>query len=60
MRRRQDWFDKYPGAYLALWWVPTGQRPTTDEAKERLAHLDRHGPSPVAFTFKDRQPPPRG
>jgi len=28
-----------------------------DEAKKRLAHLDAHGPTPFAFTFKDSFPP---
>lgn len=54
MRRRQEWFAKFEGAYVALWWVPAGHEPSIDEAKERLAHLDRHGPTPFAFTFKSR------
>jgi hypothetical protein len=36
----------------ALWWIPAGHIPTIDEAKERLAHLQTHGPSPYAFGFK--------
>jgi hypothetical protein len=52
MRRRHRWFSKFAGAYLALWWVPAGHVPSIDEAKSRLAHLDREGPSPSAFTFK--------
>lgn len=51
MRRRRDWFEVYEAAYLALWWVPAGHRPKIDEAKERLALLDRLGPTPDAFTF---------
>ena len=51
-RKRQDWFEKFDGAYAALWWVPKGHIPGIDEAKQRLAHLDAHGPSPFAFTFK--------
>ena len=52
MRRRHRWFAKFQGAYLALWWVPAGHVPSMDEAKSRLARLDREGPSPLAFTFK--------
>jgi len=52
LKRRHDWFDKFSGAYTALWWVPQGHRPGIDEAKQRLAHLDAHGPTPFAFTFK--------
>jgi hypothetical protein len=43
--------------YLALWWVPEGHTPTIAEAQERLAHLEGHGPSPHAFTFKRRFAP---
>jgi Domain of unknown function (DUF3291) len=55
-RQRQDWFDRFAGAYAALWWVPKGHLPGIDEAKKRLAHLDAHGPSPFAFTFKQPFP----
>jgi hypothetical protein len=54
MRRRREWFEKLTEAFLALWWVPAGHRPTIEEAKERLAHLREHGATPYAFTF--RQP----
>ena len=52
MRRRREWFEAYETAYMALWWVPAGHRPTIEEAKERLAALDRDGPTPYAFTFR--------
>jgi len=52
IRQRQDWFDKFVGAYVALWWVPVGHIPGVDEAKKRLAYLDNYGPSQFAFGFK--------
>lgn len=52
MSRRREWFEKYATAYMALWWVPAGHRPTIDEAKERLTLLDRLGPTVDAFTFR--------
>src|SRR5262249_28077585 len=52
LRQRRDWFEKFSGMYLALWWIPVGHIPTIDEAKDRLAHLEAHGPTPYAFTFK--------
>lgn len=58
MSRRREWFEKYVTAYMALWWVPAGHRPTIDEAKERLALLDRLGPTPDAFTFRAPFEPP--
>jgi hypothetical protein len=52
LRQRQQWFDNFAAAYLALWWAPEGHTPGVDEAKKRLAHLDAHGPTQFAFTFK--------
>ena len=51
LKNRHAWFEKFGGAYAALWWVPQGHEPGIDEAKKRLAHLDAHGPTPFAFTF---------
>jgi len=52
LRQRQAWFEKFAGAYTALWWVPVGHVPGIDEAKRRLAHLETHGPTQFAFTFQ--------
>jgi heme-degrading monooxygenase HmoA len=51
MRRRREWFERFDGVYLALWWVPAGHRPTVEEAVSRLAHLEAHGPTHYAFSF---------
>lgn len=58
MAQRRGWFDRFDGAYQALWWVPAGHRPTIDEALAKLWLLDRYGPGPAAFTFKARFPAP--
>jgi hypothetical protein len=60
MRRRREWFERFATSYLALWWIPAGATPTVAEAMDRLAHLDRHGPTAAAFTFKHRFAPPPG
>ncbi len=52
MRRRREWFTKMETAFMALWWIPAGTLPTTDDSRERLDHLDVNGPSPYAFTFR--------
>jgi hypothetical protein len=57
MRRRREWFQRLPTAYVVLWWVREGHIPTVDEAIVRLDHLEEHGPSPQAFTFKRRFAP---
>jgi len=57
LRQRHEWFEKFTGVYTALWWVPAGHRPGLDEAKKRLAYLEKHGPTEFAFTFKQTFPP---
>jgi hypothetical protein len=51
MRRRREWFTRMAEAYLVLWWVPAGHRPTPAEAAARLEQLRKHGPTPAAFNF---------
>jgi hypothetical protein len=58
MRRRREWFARAAEAMTALWWVPAGHRPTTDEAEEKIRHLRVYGPTPEAFTFRRPFPPP--
>ena len=53
MRRRREWFERFERIYVALWWVPAGRRPSVTEAVERLAHLERHGPTAFAFSFRE-------
>lgn len=52
MRRRGEWFEKFDGFYLALWWIDAGHIPTVEEAKERLEELNREGASERAFPFQ--------
>lgn len=58
MARRREYFGRFEGAYQAIWWVPAGSLPTVNDGLSRLWSLDRFGPSPQAFTFKSRFPPP--
>ncbi len=58
MRRRRAWFERMSEAYLVLWWVPRGHRPSIEEATARLGRLRRDGPAPQAFTFREAYPPP--
>jgi|SRR5579864_930534 len=57
MKQRQQWFEKFTGNFIALWWVPAGHIPGIDEAKKRIAHLNANGPTEFAFTFKTTFPP---
>jgi hypothetical protein len=59
MRRRREWFEEMK-VYMALWWVPAGTLPTIEDAKAKLALLERLGPTPEAFTFRQPFAAPSG
>jgi hypothetical protein len=52
LRRRREWFERLAEAVVALWWVPSGHRPSVEEGIARLDHLRTRGPSAHAFTFR--------
>ncbi|MEP7224115.1 MAG: DUF3291 domain-containing protein [Actinomycetota bacterium] len=56
--RRFEWFERWGGPSVALWWQPTGTIPTIEDAFRRLQLLADCGPTPEAFTFKQRFPAP--
>ena len=58
LRRRRRWFERMAEAYAALWWIPRGQLPTTEQAEVRVLHLREVGPTPYAFTLREHFPPP--
>ncbi len=58
LKQRRQWFQRFDGPYVALWWIPQGHIPTVEEAKERLEHLRTSGATPYAFSFKKPFPPP--
>ena len=53
-RRRGEWFSKMETPHMAFWWIPAGHIPTVEEAKAKLEHIEKYGPTPEAFTFKQR------
>jgi heme-degrading monooxygenase HmoA len=57
LKQRREWFEKFDGVMMALWWIPAGHLPSVEDAKRRLASLEHHGPTPFAFTFKTTFPP---
>ncbi len=58
LRQRRSFFEAMANAYVVLWWIPDGHRPTLDEAHERLGLLQTEGPGPRAFTLRAPFPPP--
>jgi heme-degrading monooxygenase HmoA len=59
---RRQWFGEAKavvgGHALAMWWTPAGEHPNVADAKRRLEHITAHGPTAIAFTFKQRFEPP--
>jgi heme-degrading monooxygenase HmoA len=58
MKQRRQWFNRFDGPYMVLWWIPQDHIPTVEEARERLTHLRTHGETSQAFTFKKPFPAP--
>jgi hypothetical protein len=54
--RRKEWFERMSEAFLVLWWVPEGHRPTLAEAKAKLDLLRQNGPTAEAFDLGSAQP----
>ena len=53
LKRRREWFSRIAEAYVVLWWVPEGRRPTLLDAAARLSLIRERGPTPEAFTFRE-------
>ena len=60
MSRRREWFNRIQSVYAVLWWVPFGHQPDLHEAHQRLSLIQKDGPGPNAFTFKQVQDKPSG
>ena len=58
MKQRRQWFKRFDGPYVALWWISQDHIPTVEEARERLTHLRTHGETSHAFSFKKSFPSP--
>lgn len=56
LRRKAEWFTDV-GRRTALWYLPAGALPTTDDALHRLAFLERFGETGYVFsTPRDHTP----
>lgn len=58
LKLRAEWFLPSLGPAYVLWWMPSDERPTLSDAKNRLAHLAADGPTASAFTFASEFAPP--
>ena len=57
VQKRVEWFERPTKSPFVLWWIEQGHIPTIEEGKERLERLWASGPSPAAFTFRQRFDP---
>ena len=57
VKDRLQWFERPTKAPFAMWWIEAGHLPTVEEAKGRLESLWANGPTPEAFTFRQRFSP---
>lgn len=53
-RRRAEWFEKLPTSPVVLWWIPADTLPKAEDLPKKFDHLETHGSTPLAFTFKER------
>lgn len=53
-RRRTEWFSKMETPSLVMWWIEVGHIPTVAEAQDKLLLIEKNGPTPLAFNFKQR------
>jgi len=58
MRRRQEWFERFDGAYVALWWIPVGHTPPSTRPRRgwptSIDMVRRRRPSPSRRSFDGR------
>jgi hypothetical protein len=58
MSRKKEWFQKMGESHMVLWWVPSGNIPSIEEASNKLNILRERGPTVDAFIFKKAFPAP--
>ncbi len=51
-KRRKEWFTKMDSPHMVCWYVEEGNIPSLEEARARIKHLQSHGETPYAFTFR--------
>jgi len=54
LKRKKEWFEHMRPAHMAIWYIEDDEYPSPQDARERLEYLREHGPTPHAFTFKER------
>jgi hypothetical protein len=58
LHQRRRWAEPFESAQSTMWWVRAGDLPVPSDAVDRLARLERDGPTPDAFTIQRPFDPP--
>ena len=58
IKDREAWFNKMGESHQVLWWIPAGHVPSTEEARNKLEYIRKHGSSAQAFNFAKPYPRP--
>jgi hypothetical protein len=53
IKDREAWFNKMGDSHQALWWIPAGHVPSTEEAQKKLEYIRKHGPSAEALRVSE-------
>lgn len=53
-KRKKEWFHNMKVRHFVMWYIEEGHLPDLMEAKDRLNHLNEHGETPYAFTFRKK------
>jgi len=56
-RRKKEWFHSMPKMHMALWFIDANHIPSVEEGLSRLKHLQTHGESAFAFSFRSKFTP---
>jgi hypothetical protein len=59
LKRKKEWFQTFGKAYTAMWWIPSGQFPTVQQAVNKLDYLQKNGASEIVFDFRKKFPKPK-
>ena len=52
LKNKKKWFDMKGPSQFVMWWLPKGELPTLQMAKDKLETLETNGESPEAFSMK--------
>jgi hypothetical protein len=57
LRNKKKWFAMDGTSQFVMWWLPAGEIPTLQMAKERLGIHELQGDCPAAFSMKNSYDP---